>query len=170
MFCPKCARNIASPEMEYCPNCGFNCRDVRAVVEDGEKVATRGPAHGVRQGVKLLLLALILLPAFVLLNSMFPPDDRLIEGSPSNTWFEQIGWAVLLTISLAGVLRIAYSLVFERSKARTMEPEFTIREIGAAERRGLPEARQRPAAGSWRSSGELFEPVFVKRKPSGDLG
>jgi len=169
MFCPKCASEILSSAMDYCANCGLNCSDVRAVI-DGEKVETGGPEKGVRQGVKLILLALVLLPVFILLNSMFPPNDRLIEGSPSNTWFEQIGWAVLWTVSLAGVLRIAYALVFERSKVLVAEREPGAREIkGAREANMLPPQRDVPA-GQWKTSGEIFEPVFAKRKVSGDLG
>jgi hypothetical protein len=169
MFCPNCASEILSSAMEYCSNCGLNCSDVRAVI-DGERVETRGPGKGIRQGVKMILLALVLLPLFILVNSMFPPNDRLIESSPSNTWFEQIGWAVLWTVALAGVLRIAYAFLFERSKVLVAEKESGAHEIiGPREARMLPPQREVPA-GQWKTSGELFEPVFAKRKVSSDLG
>jgi hypothetical protein len=168
MYCPKCAGEIPSAEMEYCPSCGRNCRDIRAAMEGGT-VKNGDGAKGVRRGVSLILLALLLLPAFILLNSMFPPNDRLIEGSPSNTWFEQIGWAVLWTLALAGVLRIAYALVFEKKTSKSEIP-VSVREI--EEKRAanaLPPQRETPI-GQWKTSGELFEPVFAKRKASGDLG
>lgn len=167
MYCPKCAREIVSAEMEYCPGCGIGLGPVRSAVENGE---APGPAKGIRQGVKLILLALVLFPAFVLLSAMFPPNDRLVESSPSSTWFEQIGWAVLWTLALAGAVRIAYAIVFERVK-RTVSSEESqsSKEINAARTaKGLPEQREVPI-GSWKTSGELFEPVFAKKHTSGEL-
>lgn len=170
MYCPKCAREIVSAEMEYCPGCGINLGSVRSAV-DGEAAGSAiGPAKGIRQGVRLILLALALFPAFVLLSALFPPNDRLVESSPSNTWFEQIGWAVLWTLALAGVARIAYAMVFERvTRAASSEEPLSSREINAARTaKGLPEQREVPI-GSWKTSGELFEPVFAKKHTSGDL-
>lgn len=169
MYCPKCAREIASGEMEYCPNCGFRCREVRSMVENGEPVPATYSRSGISQGVKLLLLALILLPAFIFLNSMFPPNDRLVESSPSNTWFEQIGSAVLWTLALGGVLRILYALVFERVTT-TKAKSPAAKEISSSRTsNALPPQREVPV-GQWRTSGEFYEPVFAKRKTSGDLG
>lgn len=167
MYCPKCAREIVSAEMEYCPGCGIGLGSVRSAVEGGN---APGAAKGIRQGVKLILLALVLFPAFVLLSAMFPPNDRLVESSPSSTWFEQIGWAVLWTLALAGAVRIAYAIVFERVTRTVSSGEpLSSKEVNAARTaKGLPEQREVPI-GSWKTSGELFEPVFVKKGGSGEL-
>ena len=168
MYCPKCAREIVSAGMEYCPGCGIGLGPVRSAVEDG---GIPGPSKGIRQGVKLILLALILFPAIVLLSAMFPPNDRLVESSPSSTWFEQIGWTVVWTLALAGAVRIAYAIVFERITRRTSSSEESLlsKEINAPRAtKGLPGQREVPM-GSWKTSGELFEPVFAKKPTSDEL-
>jgi hypothetical protein len=170
MYCPKCAREIVSAEMEYCPGCGISLGTVRSAVDGGVAGNAAGASKGIRQGVRLILLALVLFPAFVLLSAMFPPNDRLVESSPSSTWFEQIGWAVLWTLALAGAVRIAYALVFERvTRAVSPEESLSSKEINAVRAaKGLPEQREVPI-GSWKTSGELFEPVFAKKHTSGEL-
>lgn len=152
------------------PGCGIGLGPVRSAVDGGVAGNTAGPSKGIRQGVKLILLALILFPAIIFLSAMFPPNDRLVESSPSSTWFEQIGWALLWTLALAGAVRIAYAVVFERvTRAVSSDKSLRSKEINAARAaKGLPEQREVPI-GSWKTSGELFEPVFAKKQSSSDL-
>ena len=118
MFCPKCAVEISSGETKFCSKCGFVLHEVRKAVESDGKIADLDEfskfQKGVRLGIKLLLLALILIPAFQILGGFFTPDDKLVESYPSSSWFDFLGNAVLFTLFLAGAARILYAFVFER--------------------------------------------------------
>ncbi|MEO6589761.1 MAG: hypothetical protein ABIP06_10695 [Pyrinomonadaceae bacterium] len=131
-------------------------------------------------GVKLLLIALILLPVFQILSGLFPPDDRLVESSPSSTWFDFFGNAVLFTLTLSGFARIFYAFVFERSTESNIFKRFnkfgisddkSVSEISGRQRNVLPPTQSVPVPdfGKWKTTGELFEPIFAKSKTSGEL-
>jgi hypothetical protein len=176
MFCPNCSERQANDATQFCSKCGFPTVGVKKLLENdgsinGEnQIATS--RKGIKQGVKLIILSLILFPAFVLLNSMFPPNDVLVESSPSNTWFEQIGWTILWTLFLAGAARIAFTLVFERQLKKSEIPVKNIKEIKSNEsRNALPPSESIPASefGKWKTTGDLYEPIFARRKTSGDL-
>ena len=126
---------------------------------------------GLRFGVKLLLLAVILFPVFQILSGLFPPDDKLVESSPSSTWFDFLGNAVLFALALSGVARIFYAFVFERAAKSEFAPEKSIKEISAKEMNALPPSHSIPVSnfGKWKTTDELFEPVFSKAKTSGEL-
>ena len=103
---------------------------------------------------------------------MFPPNDVLVESSPSNTWFEQIGWTILWTLFLAGAARIAFALIFERQIKTSEVSAENLKEIKSNEKRNaLPPSESIPASefGKWKTTGDLYEPIFAKRKTSGDL-
>ena len=176
MFCPKCSERQTSSETQFCSKCGFPTGGVKQLLQNGGQVADDKAVStrkkGIRQGAKLILLSLILFPAFVLLSALFPPDDKLVESSPSSTWFEQIGWAILWTLFLAGAARIAYSLVFEKSVKVSESFSETTKQINATQtKNALPPAGAAPISdfGKWKTSGELFEPVYRKQKTSGEL-
>jgi hypothetical protein len=173
MFCPKCSCEVVSEETKFCSKCGFILNNVRKIVEkngadDGE-ISRFG--KGVRGGVKLLLLALILLPFFQILGGFFVPDDVLVESSPSSTWFDLLGNAILMTLTLAGLARIFYSVVFERAGNPDFSAAESTKQISRREKNALPPSNEIPISdfGKWKTSGELFEPVFSKRKTSGEL-
>jgi hypothetical protein len=108
---------------------------------------------------------------------MFPPNDVLVESSPSNTWFEQISWAIMTTLFLIGIVRIAYAFVFEnhfaeqksdfQNTSQNVQKSFKSSEKHDA----LPPSQTAPISnfGKWKTTDELFEPIFVKRKTSGEL-
>jgi len=181
MFCPNCAEPQASDATQFCSKCGFSTRGVKQLIETGGKVDfdTESPRQiGIRQGVKLILLSLILLPAFVLLNSLFPGDDRLIESSPDNTVFEQVGWAVLWTIFLAGAARIVYALLFEKNFTLVKEDNAVagLKEQNSFQpneaRNALPPSESVPINnfGRWKeTTRELFEVPRTQEKTSGEL-
>lgn len=174
MYCPKCASEINSNEMKYCSKCGFIIKSVRNILEknaEGESEVSQFQ-KGLRMGVKLLLLALILLPVFQILSGFFPPDDKLVESSPSSTWFDFLGNAVLFALILAGIARIFYAFVFERAvKTNDSESLNTIHQINAKAKNFLPPQSDIPVSdfGKWKTTGELFEPIFSKPKTSGEL-
>ncbi len=173
MFCPKCAAEINSDETKFCSRCGFTIKSVRNIVGQNGKDENEIPnfEKGLRFGVKLLLLAVILFPVFQILSGLFPPDDKLVESSPSSTWFDFFGNAVLFALTLSGISRIFYAFVFERITKPKVVPEKSIKEISAGEMNALPPSHSIPVSdfGKWKTTGELFEPVFSKTKTSGEL-
>ena len=173
MFCPKCASEINSDKTKFCSKCGFTLKSVRNVIEkNGEDENEISQFQkGLRFGVKLLLFALILLPVFQILGGFFTPDDKLVESSPSSTWFDFLGNAVLFALTLSGIARIFYAFVFERAAKSEGAPEKSIKEISAKEMNALPPPNSIPVSdfGKWKITGELFEPVFSKSRTSGEL-
>lgn len=178
MFCPKCSEQQLSQETQFCSKCGFPTAGVKKLLQNDGQIENEisNRQKGIRQGAKLILLSLVLLPAFIFLSAMFPPDDRLVESSPSSTWFEQIGWAILWTIFLAGAVRILYALVFERkssiSENISEKTSEKTKEINSGEsRNALPPSESIPVSdfGKWKTSGSLYEPVYKKQKTSGEL-
>ncbi|HSK70263.1 MAG TPA: zinc ribbon domain-containing protein [Pyrinomonadaceae bacterium] len=175
MFCPKCASEIVSDETGFCSKCGFALKSVRKAVENnGENEDSSELSQfqkGIRFGIKLLLLALILIPAFQILGGFFVPNDVLIESSPSSSWFDLLGNAVLITLFLAGAARIFCAVVFERSAKTENSSADSIKEISGKEKNALPPSRSAPVSdfGKWKTTDELFEPIFSKPKTSGEL-
>lgn len=175
MFCPKCAAEITSDETTFCSKCGLALKSVRKIIESGDDANEISEFQkGIRFGVKLLLLSLILLPAFQILGAFFVPDDKLVESSPSSSWFDLAGNAILFTLALAGIARIFYAFVFERptkSKNANETIAETIKEVSSREKNALPSSNAMPISdfGKWKTTGELFEPIFVKPKTSGEL-
>ena len=125
MFCPKCSQSISDNGTQFCSKCGFLTKNIEDFVKNGGEIGYKRQ-KGIKQGVKLILLSLILLPVLILLIPMFPPNDILVESSPSNTWFEQIGWAIIWTTFLAGIARIVFALYFETKTApQNIEEKIT---------------------------------------------
>ena len=182
MFCPKCAEPQANEATQFCSKCGFSTRGVKQLLEtDGKsefETELSPRQKGVREGVKLILLSLILFPAFVLLSALFPASDRLVESSPSNTIFEQIGLAILSTLFLVGAARIGYAYLFESNYSATKSDysAATDKEIKSFQpnetRNALPPSQSVPVSnfGKWKeTTGELFKVSRAKEKTSGEL-
>lgn len=176
MFCPKCSEAISGDGTRFCSKCGFLTNNVRRFVKAdgkiGEEDLISARRRGIKPGVKLILLGIILIPAYVLLAPLFPPNDVLVESSPSTTWFEQIGSAIIFTTFLAGLARIAFAFFFETgNQASVRETEIAKQVSGNKIKDALPPAGESPAAdfGKWKTTEELFEPIFAKRKTSGGL-
>lgn len=173
MFCPGCASEINSDETRFCVKCGLEVKSARKIFEhrDAGESEISDFQKGLRFGVKLLLLALILLPVFQILSGFFPPDDKLVESSPSSTWFDFLGNAVLFALAMSGIARIFYAFVFERAAKSETPQEKAVNEISAKDLNALPPSQSVPISdfGKWKTTGELFEPSFSKPKNSGEL-
>jgi uncharacterized membrane protein YvbJ len=70
MFCPNCACEVVSDETKFCSKCGFTLTSVRNIVENSgeDQSGISQFQKGIRFGVKLLLIALILFPVFQILQ------------------------------------------------------------------------------------------------------
>jgi len=113
---------------------------------------------GVRQGVVLMLLSMILIPAYVLLAALFPANDRLVESAVSDTPFEKISQAVLLTIFMLGLVRVMYARFFQ--EGAVLEERGISQLKGSASNYALPPAQSIPVSGfgSWRAqTGEIVQ-------------
>ena len=168
MFCPRCSESKAGDETVYCTRCGLDLSDLDSFVDENVK-ARSNTGRGIKQGIILLALGLLLIPVWMFIGAAFPPDDKLVESSPSTTWPEQIAWIVMWMAFIASALRIAYSLVFERSEThRHGQP---ILSLNKSEDRYLASAETFEAAqpGKWRTTDDLAQTIIRKARTSGDL-
>jgi hypothetical protein len=116
-----------------------------------DKLAPR--RKGVRQGVMLMLLSVILIPAYILLAPLFPANDRFVESSVSDTPFEKISQAILFTIFMFGLARVLYAYFFQQD-ARVGEREPEAGQLGNPNANyALPPAQSIPVSGfgAWRA-------------------
>jgi len=165
MYCQKCSQPQASDETQFCSGCGFPLNNLKeAALPDGTTQVSPSKAieaglsprqKGVRQGVMLMLLSIILIPAYILLAALFPANDLLIESSVSDTPFEKISQAVLFTIFMLGLARVFYARLFQQgAKLRDGEEETEVAQLkGSASDYELPPAQSIPVSGfgSWRT-------------------
>jgi hypothetical protein len=169
MYCPKCAQPLAANEIQFCSRCGLALNGLKQIVAgEGKPGPQRSKTgrdqlsprqKGLRQGVTLMLLSVILIPAYVLLAALFPANDRLVESAVSDTPFEKISQAILLTLFLAGLVRTGYAWFFQDHAARSLPSPVSTPE--------LPPAQSTPVSGfgGWRANtGELVESRQSRRQ------
>jgi hypothetical protein len=183
MYCPKCSQPQVSDEVQFCSRCGLPLNNFReAISANGMTKADQSKAiedklsprqKGVRQGVILILLSLILIPAYVLLAALFPAQDRLVESSPSDTPFEKISQAILFTIFMCGLARVLYARFFQTG-ATLEESEPEVARLGnSSANYALPPAQSIPVSGfgTWRANtGEMVQAPGVTERTTKSLG
>jgi hypothetical protein len=111
MFCPECGQQQASNDVRFCSRCGFQLAGVtgllatRGALPVGAAPAADAPdspkRKGVRQGAKILLFGILLIPVLAILGSVLVQphgDEAGIAG---------------LVVVLAGFLRLIYAALFE---------------------------------------------------------
>jgi len=183
MYCPKCAQPQVNEETQFCSHCGLSLNNLKEMVlADGQAKLSqsarekRSPRQeGVRQGVMLMLLSAILIPAYILLAALFPANDRLVESAVSDTPFEKISQAVLVTIFMLGLARTLYARLFQQgTTTEAAEASIGLAELkGSAANYMLPPAQGTPASsfGSWRANtGEIAQPLSVSEHTTKSLG
>jgi hypothetical protein len=157
MFCPKCSRPVADG-VQFCQQCGLALEGVRRVLEGGEAeseavvVEGKGRAlsprqRGYRQGFKLVLLALLVLPFYPvvegLLSSLIPSvENTMLDELP--LWLFS---TALFVVFLGGLLRMLYARMFESVEAPAEiegGEEKRPRTLGAFGRRALPPTQSIP--------------------------
>src|SRR5687767_1274727 len=166
MFCPKCSQEIRTQQsdvrsqnktssaehVQFCSRCGLSLDGLSELVAGRKPDAGSNRRRGIKQGAFLMLLSVILIPAYFLLAALFPPNDRLVESAVSDTPFEKISQAVLLTMFLVGLMRAAYAWFFQKETRPELEGQAAPAELPAAE--AIPVS----GFGAWRAnSGELAE-------------
>ena len=166
MYCPKCSQPQPTEETQFCSRCGLPLSNLKEMVlADGNTQVRRAKAgedglsprqRGVRQGAVLMLLSLVLIPAYILLAALFPANDRLVESSVSDTPFEKISQAVLFTIFMLGLARVLYARLFQRGDGlRESNGEAGTPGLkGSSSNYELPPAESIPVSGfgSWRTN------------------
>jgi hypothetical protein len=184
MYCPKCSQPQVSNETQFCSRCGLPLNNLKEMVladsktqvsrsKDGK--ADLSPRQkGVRQGVVLMLLSVVLIPAYILLAALFPANDHLLESSVSDTPFEKISQAVLLTIFMLGLTRMLYARLFQQGASlRESDDEAEAAQLkGSASSYELPSAQSIPVSGfgSWRTdTGEMAQPRSAREHTTKSL-
>ncbi|HEX5707620.1 MAG TPA: zinc ribbon domain-containing protein [Pyrinomonadaceae bacterium] len=112
MFCPQCGQQQVSREVRFCSSCGFPMNFVQELLATNGVLVTRAPEpvgprkisprqKGVRQGVMLMLMTLLLVPLSAILGVF-------IFNAP-----EVVVPITAITCFVGGFLRIMYALLFE---------------------------------------------------------
>ena len=121
---------------------------------------------GIRQGAMLMLLSVILIPAYILLAALFPANDRLVESAVSDTPFEKISQAILLTLFMLGLARVLYARFFQAGEGAPVDHESEITQLrGSPLNQALPPVQGVPVSGfgSWRVTGEIVPSASADR-------
>ncbi|MEK6337476.1 MAG: zinc ribbon domain-containing protein [Acidobacteriota bacterium] len=174
MYCPKCSQPQVTEETRFCSHCGLSLNNLKEIVSAGglsktvqakESAEQRSPRQkGLRQGVFLILLSVVLIPAYILLAPLFSANDRLVESAVSDTPFEKISQTILLTIFMLGLARTLYARFFQAGASDAEGESDPVQLRGAASHQALPPVQGIPVAGfgSWRANtGEIAKPASV---------
>jgi len=120
MYCPRCGQQ-AFDEVRFCSRCGFRLDGVTVLLDQdgsivppalGSQPSEVSPRQkGIRLGVKLIFLSIVLFPIFLAIavtNKVDSPGPLLVP----------------LTAFLLGLTRLLYSVIFEVewSPAKPMPP------------------------------------------------
>lgn len=166
MFCPKCSKPIAD-EVQFCQQCGFALEGVKRLLERGgnesEAVAVKGRRRtlsarqkGYRQGFKLVLLALLILPFYPLVEGLLESLIPSVENSRLDELPLELFGTALFVIFVGGLARMLYARMFESVEAARESEASGACEIEDAERpslfstfdvRQLPPAQSIPVEG-----------------------
>ncbi|HKR58576.1 MAG TPA: zinc ribbon domain-containing protein [Pyrinomonadaceae bacterium] len=164
MYCPRCNQPQISAETRFCSHCGLALVSGGAEHEAKHKKPELAPRQrGMRQGAVLMMLSVILIPAYILLAALFPANDRLIESAVSDTPFEKISQAVLFTIFMLGLARLAYARFFQSGSAD--EQNSIPGQLNSSANYSLPPSAGPPVSGfgTWRETGEIVKPSKIEQ-------
>lgn len=143
MFCPRCGQQQVSEEVRFCSRCGFQLGGVAPLLAtnglplpgltNGFATGETPRRKGVRQGGKLILFGIFLIPLMLMLHEIFRAPEEL-------AFFGVITF-------LGGLLRLIYALIFEEGPWR--------RRAGASLPYAPPAALNLPGATAGRAASEL---------------
>lgn len=121
MYCPQCSQSFSN-NLQFCSKCGFPITEIRKILVSGGalKVATESEGDkltarqkGLRQGIKLILLSIILYPLHMVVEGLLPS----VEGTNMDELPQFMVDALLTILLLAGVIRILYTFAFDRKSS-----------------------------------------------------
>ena len=146
MHCPRCGQKQSSAEVHFCNSCGFPLDRVKELlVSDGVSPALEKKSQkpeesprrkGVRQGIRLLFICLVLAPLTAVIG------NRRADFLP-------------MMFFMAGLMRILYAVIFQEGARRKKKKQnssltsapITTEQLGAAKRRSaLPPTQGVPVA------------------------
>ena len=120
MFCPQCGQQQVSDEARFCSRCGFQLQAVTSLLSTGGlapsptlPAAGESPRlRGVRQGVLIFFVGLVVTAVFGILFGEYPEGELPGVLIPLS--------AVILV--LGGILRALYALIFAQGKPEQPSP------------------------------------------------
>jgi len=110
MFCPSCGQQQASEETRFCSRCGFLLAGISSLISN-QGLASQTPAvredsavsprkKGIKQGGKLMILGLIIVPLLMIVSDLFRLHPAFVVTASVLTFW-------------GGFLRMIYARVFE---------------------------------------------------------
>jgi len=103
MHCPQCGQEQISGEVRFCKSCGFALNSVKEILNPTKREAKAETNHntgrGVRQGLALFLLGMLLVPILMLI-----PGE--LAGIPNLKTF------IFTTVMILGLVRMCYPFAF----------------------------------------------------------
>ena len=164
MHCPKCGQQQVSEETRFCSRCGLLLTEIANVVANEGIVpgkakgkTTSARLRGMKQGVFLFLLALLVLPIAAIITV-------------ANDAEPYVAAAVFFLTVVGGLLRIVYALMFESAEPGSATLEENVmagtgkllkRKRQKAELKAAPanaEVYSAPAQSKWLDTNELATP------------
>lgn len=154
MYCPNCGQQQASNEIRYCSRCGFPLEGVNQLIAGGglpqalDQFRSRRSARyeGMRQGIMLIFLGVVLTPVAAILNNYLGLPELFIALSAAICF-------------IGGFLRTLYALIFEEGKPKMPLPYVPPHgQLQQPRQAALPPMRN-PAMGTWPSRGNTAEIV-----------
>ncbi len=170
MFCPRCGERQALGDSRFCSRCGFLLTNVNDLLASGgvfpqqyfeaqnQEISTR--RKGLKQGGKMILGGMILVPLLGMLSSYFILPEIVVA-------------LTALFLFWGGILRLLYAAAFEAG-----EDEILERKILRASQKLLnkkqkeedlpsksfkrPASYHPPDAGNWRDSRDFADHKFKK--------
>ena len=170
MNCPNCSQANLSAELPFCPACGKGL-DNKTNTDSEKAQREQTPRQkGIRQGLIFILLSLSLIPTYILLAALFPPNDTLVESHLSDTPFERVSQAILWTLFSLGVARLIYARFLQMDTGQGLEKikTATTHRISATPENRLPLAQEIPTSGFglWHTEIEGEEAIPVPTEPA----
>jgi hypothetical protein len=127
MFCPKCSRPITD-DVQFCQQCGFGLEGVRKLLSgDDTPDAALATAtalakasgvlsprqRGIRQGLKLTLLAVLILPLYPVVEALLEELIPSVENTRLDELPLELFGTLLFMLFFGGLMRMLYARLFE---------------------------------------------------------
>jgi hypothetical protein len=101
MFCPGCGYHTAAGQVRFCPGCGFRLDGVTELLaREGEPLGRQPQTptmlsereKGIRLGVKVILLSVVLFPIFLGVSVLFDSPGPLLP--PVTIFLAGLTWSI----------------------------------------------------------------------------